>query len=144
MFSDLRVWILGVTIVVMIVGIGCDLVQIERVNRIWALYGDRFLARFFSQEEADRARSMKNPESFLAGRFAAKEAFAKALGAGFGADLSWQDVSVGTKLSGAPYIVYQGSKGLSRSFQNIHVSIAHDGGVAIAYVVLESENKECH
>ncbi len=122
----------------MIVGIGCDLVQVCRVERIWARYGETFLNRFFTSAEKKRALSSHSVGVFLSGRLAAKEAFSKAVGTGFGSCLSWKDISVETLPSGAPTLLCSRAiNGVSGKFNKVHVTIAHDAGFAMAYVVVE-------
>ena len=116
-----------------IVGVGVDVVQVERLER--ALARTPSLAgRLFTPAEqaAGRAES-------LAARFAAKEAVAKALGAPGG--LRWQDAEVVRDDSGRPRLVLHGGVAEEAAAQGIstwHLSLSHDGGIATAVVVAES------
>jgi holo-[acyl-carrier protein] synthase len=121
-----------------ICGIGLDLVEVERVRRAWARFGERFARRILSDRE--RASLQGDPVAFLAARFAAKEAAFKALGTGWAAGVTWKDVEVLALPSGAPVIGFAGAAGdrLTRCGATAaHVSLTHTGGHAAAVVVLE-------
>lgn len=116
----------------MIVGVGIDVVDVERFE----LSLERtpgLAARLFTPAEADR------PVASLAARFAAKEALAKALGAPVG--MAWHDAEVVSEDSGRPVLEMRGSV-LARATElgvaSVHVSLSHDAGIASAVVVLES------
>jgi holo-[acyl-carrier protein] synthase len=121
----------------MIVGIGLDVCSIDRMRHALERHGDRFFARICS--EAERADLMgRDLATALAGRFAAKEAFAKALDGAPG--VAWHDVEVRKTSTGRPRLELRRSAlalaervGASRW----HVSITHDAGIASAMVLLE-------
>lgn len=119
-------------LVSMIVGVGVDLVDVERFER--ALERTPTLARrLFTAAEQER------PVPSLAARFAAKEAVAKALGAPGG--LRWTDVEIASDAAGRPYIRAGGTiehAAALRAVARWHVSLSHDGGMAIAMVIAES------
>jgi len=124
----------------MIVGIGVDLVEVERLNRAIKCYGDRFVSRVFSPEEAAYCRRCAHPEQRFATRFAAKEAALKALGVGWAQGLQFRDVEVTNNELGAPAITFSGrALVLSRRLgvETVHVSLTHHRNFAIAQVVLE-------
>ena len=77
-----------------LLGLGIDLVEVDRVRRVWERQGDRFLKRVFTAEELDYCLSMKHPHKHLAARFAAKEAVSKAFTTGIGAELGWKSISI--------------------------------------------------
>ena len=113
----------------MIVGVGTDVVEIARLEQ--ALERTPTLRqRLFTSAESDL------PLDSLAARFAAKEALAKALGAPAG--LSWQDAEVVIDQDGRPSFSLTGAVAEHAAGLRVHLSIAHDGGVAVAFVVLES------
>ncbi len=115
----------------MIVGIGIDVTQVSRFSK--AAGRDGLLERVFTPAEQDA--SMQR----MAGRFAAKEAFAKALGAPTG--LVWTDVEVRKDDDGKPYFACTGTVAAlvaERGIASIHLSITHDAGIAAAVVVCES------
>jgi holo-[acyl-carrier protein] synthase len=122
----------------MIVGLGIDVCSIERMRRALERHGDRFFARICSAaERADLTG--RDAATSLAGRFAVKEAFAKALDGAKG--VGWHEVEVRRTASGRPSLELKGNAiAMVRSFgaDSWHVSITHDAGVAVAVVILES------
>ena len=116
----------------MIVGVGIDVVQVDRLDRALGRT-PRLADRLFTTGE----RSSSRTES-LAARFAAKEAVAKALGAPGG--LRWTDAEVVTDPSGRPRLVLHGGVAAEAAAQGIttwHLSLSHDAGVATAVVIAE-------
>jgi holo-[acyl-carrier protein] synthase len=114
--------------------VGVDLVQISRVAVLAERYGDRFTGRVFTP--AELAECHDRPES-LAARWAAKEAVVKALGTGFG-PVSFRDIELLRECAGQPGLRLDGkARALAeaRGLDSWAVSIAHDGGYAIAFVV---------
>jgi holo-[acyl-carrier protein] synthase len=85
-----------------ILGIGTDLIDIRRVERTLARFGDRFRERVFTEIEQVRAERNINPAAVYAKRYAAKEACAKALGTGFRQGVYWRDIGVVSRRSGRP------------------------------------------
>lgn len=122
----------------MIRGIGTDIVEIERITN--AIKKDFFLKKAFNDSEIDMAAG-RNKDSFLAGNFATKEAFVKALGTGFrGVEL--KDLAVLRDELGKPFIKIcnNSNKHLQGIDENkIHVSISNTDSLAIAMVVIETE-----
>ena len=117
----------------MIIGIGVDLVDLKRFERAVART-PRLVERVFA--ESERAGSVAT----LAGRFAAKEAFMKAVGSAQG--MAWHDVRVGKDSNGRPFISTFGSTAQATAAAGItklHLSISHDAGVACAYVIAEGD-----
>ena len=108
----------------MIIGVGIDIIEVERIEK---LLNDNFITRNFSEAELE---FNSKPES-VAGSFAAKEAFAKALGTGF-RGFNLHDVEVLRDELGAPYIIFQGKQA------NAHVSISHTKSTAVAVVIILS------
>ena len=125
----------------MIIGVGIDLCAIERVRKAIARQGDRFVNRILSPEEqADCGK--RDLALFLAGRFAAKEAFSKVLDGARG--VPWHDVHVRSLPNGRPRIeLFRQGLALAQSYgaDAWHVSITHDGGMAAAVVVLTSSGR---
>ena len=122
----------------MIVGLGIDVCSIERMRRALERHGDRFFSRICT--EAERADlTGRDVATSLAGRFAVKEAFAKALDGARG--VGWHEVEVRRGASGRPTLELKGNAiAMAQSFgaDAWHVSITHDAGVAVAVVILES------
>lgn len=125
----------------MILGVGIDLIEIERIKSSYERFGDRFVNRILHPAEIEYCRSHKEPAPFLAARFAAKEAISKAFGTGIGAKLGWLDMEVRRKETGEPYVVLHG-EGLKlleeRKACVIWLSLSHTQAHATAVAVLES------
>jgi holo-[acyl-carrier protein] synthase len=123
------------------IGIGIDVVPVQRMQEMLDRHGDRALQRLFTPAEIARAKNLKHQVLFLAGRIAAKEAAYKALSAE-GADLGigWQSIEVERLEDGRPQLVLRGPA-LARfnalGATRCHVSLSHDGGIAAAVVVIE-------
>ncbi|MDY7002110.1 MAG: holo-[acyl-carrier-protein] synthase [Thermodesulfobacteriota bacterium] len=123
----------------MIVGLGLDVVELDRIERVFSRFGDRFLRRVLTENE--RTRIPKFPTAFIAGRFAAKEAAAKALGTGFRQGVGFHTLEVRKLPSGKPEMVFHGpALALCEKMgvTSIHLSITHGRDVASAVVVLEA------
>ncbi len=125
----------------MVVGLGTDVVDIERLRRVLDRWHGRFERRVFSEEERRLGGQSADPATFFAGRFAAKEAAVKALAPSREETVFLWDVEV-KRLSGhVPSLLFhKGALELAekRGVNRRHVSISHDGGVAMATVILES------
>lgn len=126
----------------MIFGIGTDIVRISRMAENLDRYGERFAARILTEAEMAVFTGSAQQAQFLAKRFAAKEAAAKALGTGFRDGLSLRDISVSNDILGKPELMFS-----QRAQQNLekqgvgsaHLSLSDEREYAIAYVILE-----CH
>lgn len=77
-----------------LIGLGCDLIEVERIRGVLAKHGDRFLKRIFTEEEQTYCNSLKYPHKHYAARWAAKEAVSKAFTTGIGEHLDWTSISV--------------------------------------------------
>ena len=124
----------------MIAGIGADIVEVPRVERLLARYGERFARRLLSSAEWDGFRASPNRQTYLAGRFAAKEAFAKALGTGLRHPVSLSNISVTNDALGKPNIELDPALEAllaSRGITARHVTLTHERSIACAFVVLE-------
>lgn len=125
----------------MIYGIGTDLIEIGRVAQALERFGERFALRILCEPEMRRFRGHAKPAAYLAKRFAAKEAFTKALGTGIHAPANWHGVWVENLRSGKPELRYTPAlqhlleeRGVGRA----HLSITDERGMASATVILES------
>ncbi|MDB4996171.1 MAG: Holo-[acyl-carrier protein] synthase [Myxococcaceae bacterium] len=126
----------------MIVGVGLDVCSIERMRRALERHGERFFARICSSKEREDLAG-RDPATALAGRFAAKEAFAKAMDGAPG--VAWHDVEVRRAASGRPRLDLQGNALVLAKKLGVtrwHVTITHDAGIAAAVVVLEGVTPE--
>ncbi|MCX8051167.1 MAG: holo-ACP synthase [Chlorobi bacterium] len=124
----------------MIVGIGVDIVEIERIAAAIERYGEHFLRRVYTDDE--RQYCERSPASRLlhyAARFAAKEAFSKAIGTGIARGFRFRDCGVVNLDSGQPTIVLDGALAEQWSDCRIHVSLSHTRHHAVACVVVERE-----
>lgn len=126
----------------MIVAIGIDLVEIARIEEVFARRGDRFRARVFTEGEVSYCEQRASKLASYAARFAAKEAAMKALGTGWSDGVGWRDVEVVSGPSGAPMIRLH-RRALERMREigatRALVSLTHSGNLAIAQVVLEGD-----
>ncbi len=129
----------------MILGIGTDLANIERIQAALDRFGDRFRARVFTETEQRRAERMSNPAAVYAKRWAAKEACSKALGTGLRMGIAWRDMAVSNLATGQPVMEVTGwaKERLDQMTPEgytaiIHVSLTDDHPWAQAYVVIEA------
>ena len=122
----------------MIVGLGLDVVELDRIARIWDRFGSRFARRILTARE--REQLPKNAVAYLASRFAAKEAAVKALGTGFSRGIGFHCLEIGNQNSGKPTLnFFRAAERQARemSVSRIHLSITHDRSVSAAVVILE-------
>ena len=126
----------------MIYGVGTDVVEIARVKAVLEKYGERFARKILCESELRRFQVHRLPANYLAKRFAAKEAFTKALGTGIRAPANWHGVWVRNLPSGKPVLEF--SRALKelmdrKGVTSAHVSLSDEKEVAFATVVLECE-----
>ena len=129
----------------MIYGVGTDLVNIDRVKKILSKNRDGFVKRVLSEHEQALFANKADSAAYCAKRFAAKEAFAKALGTGIGRVVGFQDLTVRNNENGKPHFIpseklrlYLLEKGINQA----HLSISDESQNAIAFVVLEVNSKD--
>ena len=124
----------------MIYGIGVDLVDIRRMERVIKRWGKRFINRIFTPLEKEASYKRARPHAAFAMRFAAKEAFSKALGLGMKGGVKWREIEVYNDPRGKPGIRATGTT-LSickeKGIDGIHLSLSDEAQNAIAMVVLE-------
>lgn len=127
----------------MIYGIGTDIVSIERIQNILNKNRDGFINRVLTEHEKALFANKADSAAFCAKRFAAKEAFSKALGTGIGRIVSFQDLTVRSNEHGKPYFMpseklrlYLQEKGIKHG----HLSISDESQNALAFVVLEASD----
>lgn len=124
----------------MILGIGIDIIEVARIEASYQKFGERFLNRILHPNEISYCLSHRAPGPFLAARFAAKEAVSKAFGTGIGAELGWQDMEVGHRDSGEPFIILHGRGQTlleSRGARVLGISLSHTQQHAAAVAILE-------
>lgn len=131
---------LDVSFIVMIIGSGIDLVEIERIEQSMTRFGARFLDRVFTAAEQAYCLRKRNAAESLAARFAAKEAAAKALGTGISRGVNWLEIEVVREPGGRPSIRFHGRAAeLAERMGVVHValSLTHTGSLSMASVLLE-------
>lgn len=124
-----------------IAGLGTDLSRISRFERFLLDHKHAVLQRLFTDAELAYCMGKKDPSPHLAARFAAKEAYLKALGLGLRQGLSWHDMEVVRDALGCPSLVLTGRAAeifKERGLNSVHLSYSHDGDYAMATVVLEA------
>lgn len=125
----------------MIYGIGIDVIQPHRVARLLEKYGERFVQRVLTPLERPRYERTKQHVLFLANRFAAKEAFSKAMGTGFRYPVTLQCISVVQNSAGKPSLEFNEPLAAlvkSRGINGHHLTISDESNLACACVVLET------
>ncbi|MDR0932939.1 MAG: holo-ACP synthase [Victivallales bacterium] len=124
----------------MIAGVGTDIVEIGRIERMLAKFGDSFRERICTLSELSEGDRRKHASTYYAGRWAVKEATAKALGCGIGANCNFTDVELGNDESGAPFLKLCGQAAefaAKRGGGKFHVSLSHEATYATAVVIWE-------
>ncbi len=124
----------------MIFGIGVDLVEIPRIERLLQQYGERFARRVLTELEWPGFQRTNKPVFFIANRFAAKEAFSKAMGTGFRYPVTLQNISVAQNKAGKPYYVVSdvlAAKMQQHEITGHHLTISDEKAMACAVAILE-------
>ena len=129
----------------MILGIGTDICDIRRIEYALGRFGDRFVNRLFTNVEQAKANRRQKPASSYAQSFAAKEAFAKALGTGFRWGVFWRDISVQNHRSGQPFLKITGGA-MARLKEltppgmqfSVHITQTDEYPIANAVVIIEA------
>jgi holo-[acyl-carrier protein] synthase len=124
-----------------IVGLGLDIAEIDRMEAAITRHGAAIIERLFTAREAAYCESHRNKFERYAARFAAKEAAMKALGTGWRAGVRWRDIEVVRKASGKPTLELQGvarERADKMGVKNISLTITHSGNLALAEVIFEN------
>lgn len=131
----------------MIIGIGSDLVDIRRIERLISRFGPRFTGRVFTAQECARAHAQANPAASFAKRFAAKEACAKALGTGLAGGVFWQDMEITNGATGVPLIGLTGGAAARLAAMtpagcaaHLHLTLTDEYPLAQAFVMISAES----
>ena len=122
----------------MIVGLGTDIVEVERIVKMIADHGDHFLARVFTPSEIAYCQPRRESAPHYAGRWAAKEAVMKVLGTGFTNEVGWTDIEVVTQPSGQPVIALHGTTRVVAErlgIVNVLISLSHTKHYATATAI---------
>jgi holo-[acyl-carrier protein] synthase len=122
----------------MIVGIGTDIIQIDRIKKLFDKYQEAFLVKNFHPKECEFFSNLSQEKSisYLAKRFAGKEAVSKAFGSGIGAGLAFKDIAILNDEFGAPYVEISSALGENLAKNKIHISLSDDYPIAVAFVVI--------
>src|SRR6186997_1997970 len=124
----------------MIIGVGIDVIQNQRIRESLEKFGARFLSRIYTETEAGYCNKCADPGIHYAARWAAKEAAFKALGTGWAAGVKWKDVEVERLASGKPELHLYGealARATSMGANRIFVSLTHDQLISCAVVIFE-------
>ncbi|XKF14487.1 holo-ACP synthase [Halomonas sp. BLK-85] len=124
----------------MIIGIGSDIARVGRFEQAMTRHGKRFSQRILGLEEQRVLDSHAQPAGYLAKRFAAKEAFVKALGTGLRHGIQWADIQVLNDRLGKPYLQLDGlarAQVQTLEVSAMHVSLSDEADYALAFVILE-------
>ncbi|NLV92283.1 MAG: holo-ACP synthase [Firmicutes bacterium] len=124
----------------MILGIGTDIIEIDRVGRAWTRKGTRFVDKICSPREAKYILrgNQKAQWERMAARFAGKEAVMKALGTGWRRGVAWREIEILHEPSGRPYVNLLGKTAQlaeKMGIKTFHISMSHNDSVAVAYVI---------
>ena len=125
----------------MIFGIGTDIVRVSRLQRDLERFGVRFAERILTEDELAEFHQKENKAHFLARRFAAKEAAAKAMGTGFALGLQLRHIGVGHDALGKPKLIFTGRASEFMKEHDVttaHISLADEEDHAVAFVTLET------
>ena len=128
----------------MVIGIGIDIIEIDRIRESVEKFGDHFLNKIYTQQELDYCLKKKYKYQHLAARFAAKEAVYKALATGWDADVSWQNIEISNEPNGMPIVTLQGKlkKFLSRG-KELKISMSHSRDyVACMAIIYKSDSEK--
>ena len=122
-----------------VIGIGIDVVEVDRLKSSLEEFSERFLNRVFTESEREYCQKQVRPELHLAARFAAKEAIAKAFGTGIGKEIGWLDMEILRKESGEPEVQLSGEAeryAKQRGVEQVMVSLTHAKQYAAANAVI--------
>ncbi len=124
----------------MIIGTGVDIVELARVKSAHGRWGKRIIERVLTPREVEQVSERKDVYAYFASRFAAKEAFLKALGTGFTRGVSWKDMEVKRNEGQRPFFHISGrAKEIMDGLgvKTVHLSMSHEKKYAVAQVILE-------
>ncbi|GGG78224.1 holo-ACP synthase [Edaphobacter dinghuensis] len=125
----------------MVLGVGTDLIEIDRVQQSLTRFGERFMHKVFTAGEIFYCQQKKHATESFAARFAAKEAAAKALGTGIARGIGWQEIEVRRSPGERPTLHLTGraaDRAQAMGVQQLHLSLTHNRNVAMAVVIAES------
>ena len=129
----------------MIYGVGIDIVNIDRIQKIILKNREGFIKRVLTEHEQALFANKADSAAFCAKRFAAKEAFSKALGTGIGKVISFQDLTIRNNENGKPHFIPSEKLRLyllEKRIKQAHLSISDESQNAVAFVILETSSKD--
>ena len=133
----------------MILGVGTDIIDIRRLERVLERFEERFLNRIYTDLERQKSENRKNRVASYAKRFAAKEACSKALGTGFRQGVFWRDMGVMNLKGGKPTVVLTGGAALRLAditpagmISKIDISMTDEPPIAEAFVIISAQKDE--
>ncbi len=124
-----------------VLAIGSDLVSVDRIREVYRRHGERLVRRLLTAPEYQRYARLKDPAGYLARRFAAKEAAAKALGTGIANGVTFRDIEVLNGAAGEPELYLHGAaaaRARALGVQRWHLTLSDERDFALAFVLLES------
>ncbi|ACB83898.1 holo-ACP synthase [Natranaerobius thermophilus] len=125
----------------MIIGLGVDIIEIARIKKVYNKFPWKFVNKLFSDREQKKLMTLHNPNEYISGRFAAKEAVAKAFGTGIG-QVRWKDIEILTADEGYPVVNLHGealNKAEELGVTKVYLSISHSKTSAVANAILWSD-----
>ncbi len=121
----------------MISGIGIDIIEISRIERSIKEFGDSFLSKLFTDNEISYCKSKHFPTQHFAARFAAKEAFSKAISTGWSGGFEWKNVEVTNDTAGKPDFLFYGNTATLLQGYSIFLSMSHSDATVVAFVIIQ-------
>ncbi|EKE20464.1 MAG: holo-[acyl-carrier-protein] synthase [uncultured bacterium] len=118
-------------------GIGTDIIEIERLRNSYLRKGQAFIDKLFTDDEKKYCLKYKDPIPHFAARFAAKEAVVKALGIGFGKEISFLDIEIVNESNGKPIVIVSENAKKNFNYTNILISISHSEKYATAFCLIQ-------
>ena len=130
----------------MVIGIGIDIIEIDRIKESVEKFGDHFLKKIYTQTELEYSMKKKYMYQHLAARFAAKEAVYKALATGWNKDVSWQNIEISNEPNGMPIVTLKGNlKRFLSKGKDLKISMSHSRDYVACMAIVyksDSENTE--
>lgn len=125
----------------MVLGIGIDIIEIERIKHSIDKFGDSFLNKIYTQKELDYCLSKFNKYQHLAVRFAAKEAIYKAIASGWGKEATWKNIEITNEANGMPIVSFKGKlKDFISIDKDIKISLSHSDNYVTAVAIVYKKN----
>ncbi|MDD8018955.1 MAG: holo-ACP synthase [Bacteroidota bacterium] len=124
---------------IVIHGIGVDIIEIERIQQSIDDYGHQFLKKLFTENEIQYCNAKQFPTQHFAARFAAKEALSKAISTGWSGEFEWKNVEIVNSPAGKPDFVFYGHTAKVLKDQTVFLSMSHSDSTVIAFVIIETK-----